>query len=76
MSRIVVIGGSQGTLVATSPIANVDVFNPSTNTWSSAPALTAPRAGHCAELMPDGTLVVFGGQSGSTAVTTVETIRF
>ncbi|MFN9948171.1 MAG: Kelch repeat-containing protein [Planctomycetota bacterium] len=74
--RIVVAGGSRGTLSATLPIDDVDVFNPATNTWTSTPPLTTPRAGHCAELMPDGTLVLFGGQSGSGAVTTVETIRF
>ncbi len=74
--RIVVAGGSQGTLVATLPIDDVDVFNPATNTWTTTPPLTAPRAGHCAELMPDGTLVLFGGQSGAGSVTTVETLRF
>lgn len=74
--RIVVAGGSQGTLVATQPIDDVDVFNPATNAWTSTPPLTTPRAGHCAELMPDGTLVLFGGQSGASPVTTVETIRF
>jgi N-acetylneuraminic acid mutarotase len=74
--RIVVAGGSQGTLVATAPIAGVDVFNPATNTWTTTPPLTSPRAGHCAELMPDGTLVLFGGQSSSGALTTVETLRF
>jgi hypothetical protein len=74
--RIVVAGGSQGTLVATLPIDDVDVFNPATNVWTTTPDLTSPRAGHCAELMPDGTLVLFGGQSGGGAVTSVETIRF
>jgi hypothetical protein len=74
--RVVVAGGSQGTLVANVPIANVDVFNPSTNAWSSAPMLLAPRAGHNAELMPDGTLVLFGGQNTTSAVTTIETLRF
>jgi len=74
--RVVVVGGSQGTLIATSPIANVDVFNPATNSWSSAPMLLAPRAGHAAELMPDGTLVLFGGQNTTSAVTTIETLRF
>jgi len=38
--------------------------------------LLAPRAGHAAELMPDGTLVLFGGQNTTSAVTTIETLRF
>jgi hypothetical protein len=74
--RVVVAGGSQGTLSATSPIANVDVFQPATNTWSAAPALLAPRGGHCANLLPDGTLVLFGGQDATATVNTIETLRF
>lgn len=74
--RVVVAGGSQGTLSATTPIANVDVFQPATNTWTAAPALLAPRAGHTAELLPDGTLVLFGGQDAVATVNTIETLRF
>jgi hypothetical protein len=57
-------------------IANVDVFNPSTNSWSAAPALTSPRASHGAELLPDGTLALFGGQGASSTLATIETLRF
>lgn len=74
--RVVVAGGSQGTLSATTPIANVDVFNPANNSWSVAPALLAPRGGHVAELLPDGTLMLFGGQDAIATVGTIETLRF
>ncbi|MCU0866706.1 MAG: hypothetical protein MUC36_23225 [Planctomycetes bacterium] len=74
--RVVVAGGAQGTLLAPVSIAAVDVFNPASNTWSSAPALTGPRASHLAELMPDGTLVLFGGQGATTTVNSIETLRF
>ncbi|MBL8755456.1 MAG: hypothetical protein JNK15_19305 [Planctomycetes bacterium] len=74
--RVVCAGGAQGTLLAPVSIANVDVFNPATNSWSSAPALTSPRASQVAELLPDGTLVLFGGQGAATTTNTIETIRF
>jgi N-acetylneuraminic acid mutarotase len=74
--RVAACGGAQGTLTTPISIANVDVFNPSTNTWSSAPALTGARASHTANLMPDGTLVLFGGQGATTSLTTIETLRF
>jgi hypothetical protein len=74
--RVIVAGGAQGTLTAPVSIANVDVFSPATNSWTSAPALTGPRASHLAELLPDGTLVLFGGQGASTTVNTIETLRF
>lgn len=74
--RVVACGGAQGTLLVPISVANVDIFNPSTNTWSSAPALTGARASHTANLMPDGTLVLFGGQGATTSLTTIETLRF
>jgi len=74
--RVVACGGAQGTLTTPISIANVDVFNPGSNTWTSAPALTGARASHAANLMPDGTLMLFGGQGATTSLTTVETLRF
>jgi hypothetical protein len=74
--RVAVCGGAQGTLIVPLSIGNVDVFNPGTNTWASAPALLGARASHAANLMPDGTLVLFGGQGVTTSLTTIETLRF
>ncbi len=74
--RVVVAGGSQGTLLAPISIANVEVFNPATNTWAVAAPLSGPRASHVAELLPDGLLVLFGGQGATTTVNTIETLRF
>ena len=74
--RVAACGGAQGTLLVPVSIANVDVFDPNTNTWSTAPALTGARASHTANLMPDGTLVLFGGQGAATSLTSIETLRF
>lgn len=74
--RVVVAGGAQGTLLAPVSIANVDIFNPATNTWSASTALLQPRASHAAELLPDGQLLLFGGQGAAATLTDVETLRF
>jgi len=74
--RVAACGGAQGTLTVPVPIANVDVFDPTTNTWSSAPNLTAARGSHNAALMPDGTLLLLGGQGATVSFQTVETLRF
>lgn len=74
--RVAVCGGAQGTLLAPTSIADVEVFNPTTNGWSTQPALTAPRAGHAAALLPDHTLILFGGQDATATTATIETLRF
>ena len=74
--RVAACGGAQGTLTTPISIANVDIFNPSNNTWSQAPNLTGPRASHTATLMPDGMLLLFGGQGASASLSSVETLRY
>lgn len=74
--RVAICGGAQGTLTAPVSIDGVEVFDPSNNTWSIKPALNSPRAGHAAAMLPDGTLVLFGGQGASTTVASIETLRF
>lgn len=74
--RVAACGGAQGTLTTPVSIANVDVFDPSSNTWASVPDLTGARASHVANLMPDGTLMLFGGQGATTTLGSIETLRF
>ena len=74
--RVAVCGGAQGLLTAPVSIADVHLFNPATNSWSNAPALSGARASHTAALLPDGTLALFGGQGAVNTLNTVETLRF
>jgi hypothetical protein len=72
---VLVCGGAQGTLTSPISIDAVELFTPATNAWSPLSPLTAPRGGHNGALMPDGTVVLFGGQGTSGTVTTIETVR-
>lgn len=74
--RVAACGGAQGTLLAPIPIDAVDVFDPATNSWTPAPNLTVARGSHTAQLLPDGTLILFGGQGPTTTLNSIETLRF
>jgi N-acetylneuraminic acid mutarotase len=58
--NIYLIGGNAPGVSILNPI--VEVFSPATNTWSRASSMPAGRYGHAAVTMPDGRIVVIGGQ--------------
>ena len=48
------------------PSAEVDVYNPATDSWSTAPAMLAPRRNFPADIDPvDGRIWAAGGYDGS-----------
>lgn len=73
--EVLVCGGAQGTLSATVSIDGVEKFDPATNTWTTLPPLQVARSAHAAALLPDGTLVLLGGQGVGTTEASVETVR-
>ncbi len=60
--RVLVCGGYNGAVLADSQI-----YNPSTNAWSSVAALPAARSSASAALLGDGRVLVCGGWDGSAA---------
>jgi hypothetical protein len=73
--RLIVAGGTQGTLNAPTPIASVEALDPSTSTWTTLPDLSAARGGHAAAVTADGLLCLLGGQGASNTLASVETLR-
>lgn len=71
--RVLVVGGLDQT-GATTFSSTVERYDPATGTWTVLPTpLSAARAQHAAQLLPDGvTLLVVGGVGGSGHVTSAE----
>lgn len=60
--RVFVVGGNSGGTGAWTPMKEIEIFDPKTNTWSTAPyTLTIGRYGHGSTVVRDGTIVVVGG---------------
>lgn len=64
--RILVSGGEPSKL-AKDPqaAARLALFDPKTNEWRSGPALRGPRQSHGVAVMPDGRVMLAGGESES-----------
>jgi len=71
--KIYVIGGDRGSIYQ--GIATVDVYDPATDTWTTAPDMPTPRVGPRTSVV-DGKIYVIGGistvSSGGTAYGTIE----
>ena len=74
--RVVVCGGSQGSLTADISIANVEVLNPATAVWTALAPLANPRTGHQAFVQPDGLLVLLSGEDAVTLTPSVAGVYF
>ncbi|XXX77968.1 kelch repeat-containing protein [Sorangium sp. So ce134] len=67
--KVLVVGGVQVAAFPTTYLRTAALFNPATNSWSSAASLpnlaSAPRAYHAATLLPDGTVLISGGTNAT-----------
>jgi outer membrane protein OmpA-like peptidoglycan-associated protein len=66
--RVLLVGGWDGA----AELASAELYDPSGDAFSLAPALTTPRADQTATLLPEGKVVVTGGVSGGSAIDSVE----
>ncbi|MBA2736398.1 MAG: hypothetical protein H0U50_06355 [Pyrinomonadaceae bacterium] len=60
--KVLVAGGFAGD---ENSLADAEVFDPQTNTFSSAGNMSVARAGHSATLLPDGKVLIAGGYNDS-----------
>jgi hypothetical protein len=61
----VLAAGGAGNLSDMSFVADANLFDPSSGTWTATESLIVARKFHTATLLPDGTVLVAGG---STAI--------
>lgn len=57
--RVLVTGGQDSNTI----LGNVDIYDPATGEWGSAPDMLAARIGHTMTLLLDGRVLVVGGQT-------------
>lgn len=74
--RVLVAGGAQGTVQLPVSIASTELFDPATNSFSAGPMLGTPRAGHAAARLPDGLVIMLGGQDLTATADTLEALHF
>ena len=64
--RVLVAGGSTVSSVAAQGYVNdasAEIYDPVANTWTATPAMSAARSHHSATLLPDGKVLVVGGEN-------------
>jgi N-acetylneuraminic acid mutarotase len=61
--KILVVGGYTRINLADELVSTAELFDPVTAAWSPAGTLSTPRASHTATLLPDGRVLVMGGES-------------
>ena len=69
---VLVAGGVDPTDETYTVLATTERFDPTTLTWSPAAPLDTPRLHHIARLLPDGTVLVDGGENNSGLAATAE----
>jgi N-acetylneuraminic acid mutarotase len=68
--KVLVVGGLDlgGFFVGGNVLASAELYDPATNTWSSAASLTTARHRPTATLLPNGVVLIVGGMAGSGSV--------
>lgn len=64
--KVLVVGGTIATGGPPAPLAYCDLYDPVAETWTPTGDLATPRTGHQATRLPDGTVLVTGGDTAGT----------
>ena len=70
--RVLVIGGSDRGYFFGRPLASAEIWDPASRSFSAAGTLREARATHTASLLPDGRVLVIGGDDGDRAFHSAE----
>ncbi|AFE06212.1 hypothetical protein COCOR_05139 [Corallococcus coralloides DSM 2259] len=67
--RVLVVGGYNTVTSAQSAVASAELYDPATGTWQPTGSMSVPRTQHTATLLPDGRVLVTGGQVAANSNT-------
>jgi hypothetical protein len=70
--KVLVAAGAVFTNSAAVYLSSAELYDPGSNTWSSAGSLSTPRYEHKATLLPNGQVLVTGGANASGSLTNAE----
>jgi hypothetical protein len=70
--RVLVVGGKPDGSADGEVLIDSELYDPATATWADGGDMTFARAGHTATLLPDGRVLVVGGDGGGGATATAE----
>ncbi len=68
--QVLVAGGLTGATAPFGATNTAELYNPSSNTWSAAAAMTTARFGASATLLSNGSVLVAGGDTGNSTTAT------
>jgi N-acetylneuraminic acid mutarotase len=71
--RVMVVAGAMSEGMGVLVLQTAEIYDPSTNVWTATAGLAQARTGHSSTVMPDGKVLVVGGNTaGGTPISTVE----
>ena len=70
--KVLVAAGAVFTNSAALYLSSAELYDPNSNSWSSAGSLSTPRYEHKATLLPNGQVLVTGGANASGSLTSAE----
>jgi len=70
--KVLVAGGEGTCATVCPPFSSAELYDPATGTFSPTGSMTAARAFHIAALLPNGKVLVAGGENGSTTLSSAE----
>ena len=71
-SGLVLIAGGQSTSEGGTDVGTAELYNPSAGTFAATGEMTTPRGGQTATLLPNGLVLIAGGDNGETSLQSAE----